>query len=137
MPDRSGSSLSKMHQLITAVWMRAHEAEYQPWLPDKTVDQYCNLSIIPFAVEIEHYSMDALIKAIMYPAGISVDVLYLDRSNSEEANEFHWAPPIPGGGIESLDGGTIRLLYRPYVCDAYPGGQINADETQWSLRHAI
>lgn len=56
--------------------------------------------------------MNACIEAILKPAGISVEVAYLDRSPGEQMNTFHWqGDPLNGrAGFP-----TVRLLYRPYV----------------------
>jgi ubiquitin thioesterase protein OTUB1 len=56
--------------------------------------------------------MNACIDAILKPAGISVEVAYLDRSAGEEMNTFHWQGDLLEGRAALP---TVRLLYRPYV----------------------
>lgn len=93
--------------------MRTNPDAYQPYLIDYTIDQYCAAKIDPFAVEIEHMGIQALFDAIIRPAGITIDVLYLDRSPGEEMNTISF--PDPGSHLPShyLEIPTIRLLYRP------------------------
>ena len=93
--------------------MRSNPDLYQPYIIDYTVDQYCAAKIDPFAVEIEHYGIQALFDAVISPAGIHIEVLYLDRSPGDEVNTISF--PDPGNLTPShyLDIPTIRLLYRP------------------------
>ncbi len=96
--------------------MKAHAGNYQPYILESTVDQYCASQIEPFQTEIEHVGMKALIDALISPARIAVDILYLDRSPGSEVNNHR---------IEALSTAdatgtyvptpTIYLLYRPCV----------------------
>jgi ubiquitin thioesterase protein OTUB1 len=58
---------------------------------------------------MENVSLAALKDVLLSPAGIALDVLYLDRSEGVEANSIRFSP-VNSGGFEI---GTIRLLYRP------------------------
>ena len=60
--------------------MKTHDADYAGWLVGQTVEQYCSLSVEPVAAEIEHISLIALKDVLLSPAGISLEVVYLDRS---------------------------------------------------------
>jgi len=93
--------------------MRRNPDAYEPYMVDYTIDQYCAAKIDPFEVEIEHMGIQALFDAVIRPAGIIIEVLYLDRSPGEEMNTISF--PDPGGHLPShyLDIPTIRLLYRP------------------------
>ena len=93
--------------------MKTHADEYQPFLLTGTVADYCRSSIEPYQVEIEHMGMNALIDALIKPAGFAVEILYLDRSIGTEVNshrfealDFVNIPVFPQAP-------TIRLLYRP------------------------
>lgn len=81
----------------------------------ETIQQYCERHIDPFRVEMEHVGLNALIDAVIKPAGISVEILYLDRSEGDEVNTITF--PIKDSssrnGFHATP--TIRLLYRPYV----------------------
>ncbi|KAL8816544.1 MAG: hypothetical protein Q9191_008310 [Dirinaria sp. TL-2023a] len=67
--------------------------------------------IDPYAVEIEHLGIQALFDAVIKPAGIAMEVLYLDRSAGEEVNTIRWSVDDHSGHYLSIP--TIRLLYRP------------------------
>lgn len=92
--------------------MRRNAQHYQNFLLDSTVEQYCRSRIDPHLVEIENIGIQAIVDAVIKPAGINLEVTYLDRSigTSGEANTISWP-----GDIEYTTIPTIRLLYRPYV----------------------
>ncbi|KXT00572.1 hypothetical protein AC578_5219 [Pseudocercospora eumusae] len=94
---------------LTAAWMTTREADYAPWLLGQTVDQYCKDQILPVAAEIEHVGLSALKDAFLAPAAISLEVLYLDRSEGDQVT-MHRFDPVTNGGYTL---GTVRLLYRP------------------------
>lgn len=90
--------------------MKSNADMYESFLTNMTIDQYRAAHIDPHLVEIEHLGIQAFIDAILKPAGITVDVLYLDRSEGEEVNTITWESETPSGhGIIP----RLRLLYRP------------------------
>ncbi|EME38717.1 hypothetical protein DOTSEDRAFT_75461 [Dothistroma septosporum NZE10] len=92
----------------TSSWMKTRD-EYAPWLLGSTVEEYCKNQIEPMAAEIDHVGLVALKDALLSPAGISLEVLYLDRSEGSEVT-MHRFDPVNGGGYAI---GRVRLLYRP------------------------
>lgn len=98
-------------KLITSAWMKTNAALYLPFMLNETIDQYCSTKIDPYAVEIEHLGIQALFDAVIKPAGIAMDVLYLDRSAGDEVNTISWQVDNSSGHYLSIP--TIRLLYRP------------------------
>lgn len=104
------NSIITHFRLITSAWMKSNAALYEPFLLNVSIDQYRAAHIDPYQVEIEHLGVHACIDAILKPAGIAVDVMYLDRSEGDEVNTINWEPDNPdeGGMIPKL-----RLLYRP------------------------
>jgi ubiquitin thioesterase protein OTUB1 len=90
--------------------MKTRSGEYAPWLLGKTVDQFCDESILPVLAEIEDISLSALKDVLLSPTGIALEVLYLDRSEGSEVTMHRYDPVNPAGGITI---GTVRLLYRP------------------------
>ena len=101
-------------QLITAAWMKSHDAFYADFLPDIDVHTYCSTHIEPFSVELDHVGLQALATALINEAGIAIEVLYLDRSVGEEVTPHKFSVlDADGNVVESAS--TIRLLYRPYV----------------------
>jgi ubiquitin thioesterase protein OTUB1 len=51
---------------------------------------------------------------LVKPAGVMVEILYLDRSPGTEANTFRWEP-VDHDGMPLPNPPAIRLLYRPCV----------------------
>ncbi|KAI9796063.1 MAG: hypothetical protein M1835_004729 [Candelina submexicana] len=100
-------------RLITSAWMKTHAEAYQSFVIDQTVEQYCASEIEPYQVEIEHLGMKALIDALIKPAGFAVEILYLDRTASEEVNSHRFEPDLSLGAPAYSDAPTVRLLYRP------------------------
>ncbi|KAL8691043.1 MAG: hypothetical protein Q9218_003645 [Villophora microphyllina] len=100
-------------RFVTSAWMKTHADTYVHFVPENsTIDQYCKIHIEPHAVEIEHLGLQALVDAVVKPAGIAVQVLYLDLSAGDQVTE-HWPAAAPSAN-SSYDGAhTIRLLYRP------------------------
>ena len=91
--------------------MRTYPEHYQPFLLDYTIDEYCKTKIDPYSVEIENLGLQVLIDALIKPAGINVEITYLDRSASDEgeANTFCWQGEATAYTVTP----AIRLLYRP------------------------
>lgn len=90
--------------------MKQNHGDYAPWLLGQTVENYCDMSVMPIGSEIENVSLSALKDVLLSPAGIALEVLYLDRSDASEVNMHRFDPVNPVGGATI---GTIRLLYRP------------------------
>ena len=88
---------------------------YESFLDTGTIEDYCTSTIDPFRVEMDHMGLNALVDAVVKPAGISVDILYLDRSPGEEVNTINIHAEDPNSLSGFLSSPTIRLLYRPYV----------------------
>lgn len=89
--------------------MKTRDADYAPWLLGQTVDQYCQDQILPVLAEIEHVGLSALKDVLLGPAAISLEVMYLDRSEGDQVT-MHRFDPVTNGGYTI---GTVRLLYRP------------------------
>ena len=89
--------------------MKTRQQEYAPWLLGQTVEEYCNASVLPITSEIDNVSLSAVKDVLLSPAGITLEVLYLDRSEGSEVNMHRFSPVNHGG----FDIGIIRLLYRP------------------------
>lgn len=61
---------------------------------------------MPHGSEINEIGINALSDVLTKPAGISLEIIYLDRSMGDEANVHHYGPM-------SASTATTRLLYRP------------------------
>jgi ubiquitin thioesterase protein OTUB1 len=100
-------------QSLTSAWLQTHPDQFQPYV-DRPLRDYCGARIEPTLCEIEHVGMSALVDMLVKPAGIMVEILYLDRSPGTEANTFRWEP-VDHSGLALANPPTIRLLYRPSV----------------------
>ncbi|KAI9817682.1 MAG: hypothetical protein M1832_004576 [Thelocarpon impressellum] len=110
-PDVSNAVVTHF-RLLTSAWMKTRPDGYQPFILDGTVEQYCASQIEPYQVEIEHIGMNAMIDALVKPAGFAVEILYLDRSPGAEVNEHRFeASDVRGAPL--YDAPAMRLLYRP------------------------
>ncbi|PIA98140.1 Ubiquitin thioesterase otubain-like [Cercospora beticola] len=94
---------------LTAAWMKSKETEYAPWLLGQTVESYCQNQVLPVKAEIDNVALSALKDVLLSPAGILLEVLYLDRSEGSEVTMHRFDPVASGGFIL----GSVRLLYRP------------------------
>jgi ubiquitin thioesterase protein OTUB1 len=56
--------------------------------------------------------MSALVDVLVKPAGIAVEILYLDRTPGTAPNVYRFAPSDHAGAA-SVEPPTFRLLYRP------------------------
>ncbi|KAF2270788.1 cysteine proteinase [Lojkania enalia] len=98
-------------KLLASAWMQSHPNDFQPFL-EVPVKTYCQLNIEPAQCEIDHYAIAALVEAVTKPAGLALEILYLDRSPGEEIDTHHFQPTGPDGLVQQ-NAPTMRLLYRP------------------------
>jgi Peptidase C65 Otubain len=116
--------------MMTSSYMALHADDFEPFL-EMPLDEYRQTRIDPTNQEIDQIGLQALTTGVIAPAGIGLEVLYLDRSVGDMVtpHEFvHDAQEKP----------NIRLLYRPYV----PSGPLDEDgaesnKIQRSLRHHL
>lgn len=99
-------------KFLTGAWMKSSPNDYQPFLSTSVAD-FCSTNIEPYGVEIEHVGLMALIDCLILPAGMAVEIIYLDRSAGDEVN-VHRFEKLEGDGILTPpDAPVLRLLYRP------------------------
>ena len=104
--------LLTLGQLMASAWMASHADAYQPFLLDQTVDEYRATAIDPYQVEMEEPGLRAVYDAIIKPAGIDVDIAYLDRSFGNEVTVHFWrADDNQSMSVES-NRPVIRLMYK-------------------------
>ena len=92
--------------------MKSNPEDYADFLENQTVEQYCAAHIDPYAAEIDQVGLNALINAIIKPAGMAVEILYLDRSKGDVVNRHRFEPDSVDGKPPNHDVPTIYLLYR-------------------------
>lgn len=96
-------------RLLASAWLRANPATYQDFIPDMVgVENYSKDVLEPPNNEIEHLGMTLLIEALLKPINVSVEIVYLDRSEGTKVNS-HIFP----GDTATTGGPMAHLLYRP------------------------
>lgn len=85
--------------------MQLNLDSYEPFL-EMSMLEYRQQRIDPANQEIDQIGLQALTDGVLAPAGMAVDVSYLDRSIGDEVTPHHFVPGAAGWP-------TIRLLYRP------------------------
>lgn len=93
-------------QILAAAWMKTRPDEYAPFVLPQTVESYVESAIMPHGTEIDHPGINAITDILLKPAGIALDVIYLDLSQGDDATTHQFA-----AGTEAST--TINLLYRP------------------------
>ncbi|KAL5431918.1 hypothetical protein PMIN07_012536 [Paraphaeosphaeria minitans] len=95
-------------KLLASAWIQSRADEYQNYL-QTDVKTYCSQNIEAALCEIDDVAVAALSEALVKPAGIGLEILYLDRSIGEEVNAHAISQPMNFSGLLPM----IRLLYRP------------------------
>jgi ubiquitin thioesterase protein OTUB1 len=70
------------------------------------LDQYCATRIETVKTEIDEVGLQGLVDGVIEASGLTVEILYLDRSEGDAVTSHVLSPPRAGHG-------AIRLLYRP------------------------
>ncbi|KAI1204883.1 cysteine proteinase [Annulohypoxylon truncatum] len=109
-PESSQSIVYHM-RLIASSWLKGHAANYEPWIPG-TIENYNQDTIMPIDREIDHIGVVLLHEFLLKPAGIVLEIAYLDRSDGVEVN-VHRMPEEANGQDPATLGPMIYLLYRP------------------------
>jgi ubiquitin thioesterase protein OTUB1 len=91
--------------------MQKYPQNFAPFI-SQPLQAYCRSHIEPAVCEIEHVGMSALIDVLVKPAGIAVEILYLDRTEGTTPNVYRFAPD-DHAGVAQPNPVTFRLLYRP------------------------
>ncbi|KAK6522095.1 hypothetical protein TWF281_002662 [Arthrobotrys megalospora] len=104
-------------KLLTSAFMKVYPDAYEPFLVDHpTIDEYRGAQIEPYGVQIDHLGVKALIDALFIPAGLNVEISYLDRSDSDEVNVHKFedeSTPASAEKKADQEQKTLRMLYRP------------------------
>lgn len=94
--------------------MREQSQEYAPYVENgQTVEQYCKDHVDPAAAEMDNLSLKAAFDVVIAPAGIALEVIYLDLSPGTKATTHRFEPMLLNGAPSDANVQTIRLLYRP------------------------
>ncbi|MCJ1405691.1 hypothetical protein MMC11_008920 [Xylographa trunciseda] len=104
------AALIQWFRMIASAWMTKHAVLYEGFMGDVTT--YRKKHIDPHAKEIEEYGIKILFDAVIEPAGIDVEIVYLDLSDTNGIPNIHrYEPRLPSGEPKPGNRDTIRLLY--------------------------
>lgn len=112
--DRSASDTIVYHlRMLASSWLRAHPGLYQGFIQGPGgLDGYCK-EMQAVNQEIDHLGMTLLIDVLLKPMGVSVEIVYLDRSEGTQANTHLFEPTDTNGVPTNPSAPRIYLLYRP------------------------
>ena len=112
--DRDSSNAIIYHlRLLAASWLKGNAELYQDFVPgDGGIPRYCNEWIEAPDREIDHLGITLLCNILLKPAGLMLDIAYLDRSEGDQVNTYRFLDDA--NSQEATDTGrVIYLLYRP------------------------
>ena len=92
-------------QLMTSAFMALRPDNYEPFL-EMPLSEYRAMRIDPANQEIDQIGLQSLVDGVISPAGIALEVSYLDRSEGDQVTPHQFVDNPVGWP-------TIRLLYRP------------------------
>ena len=102
--------------MLVSCYMNENASAYADFLPEGlTVDQYRQAHIDPASAEMEEMSLKCAYDMLLDPAGIVLEISYLDRSPGDKVN-VHLYEPEKADKAAQLNAGRkpmIKLLYRP------------------------
>ncbi|EPS36771.1 hypothetical protein H072_9639 [Dactylellina haptotyla CBS 200.50] len=112
--DASNAIITHLKLLVSA-HLRLHPDAYEAFI-ETSIEDYRSSQIEPYGVQIDHLGVKALVDVLFIPAGLVVEISYLDRSESDEVNvhkfEDESAPPKVTPAEDEAQK-TLRMLYRP------------------------
>ncbi|KAK9477111.1 peptidase C65 Otubain-domain-containing protein [Lipomyces japonicus] len=103
-------------RLLSAAFVKTHAADYEFFIDGgTTVDDYCSRNIEAFAVEADHVALSALVNAL---ESVELDVVYVDRSEGEQAVVHSFSPAYANSNATAARR-QVALLYRPGHYDVF------------------
>lgn len=98
-------AIADRRKLMTSAYMALRPQEYEEFL-EMPLSDYRATRLDPPNQEIDQIGLQGLVHAVIAPAGMGLEVSYLDRSEGDVVTPYQF---VPNG--EQLP--NIRLLYRP------------------------
>ena len=93
-------------QFLISYHIKENSEQYKHFVPDGSIDAYCS-SLETVSAEMDEVSLTAAHNMLSSAAGISIEVLYLDRSIGESVTRHKWDPE------KDQARGVITMLFRP------------------------
>lgn len=111
-PDSANAIIYHL-RLLAASWLKGNVDQYEHFIQGHgSVQAYCSEWIEPPDREIDHLCIALLFNVLLKPAGMVLEVAYLDRSEGQEVNNYRLPEEARGQDLANL-GPVICLLYRP------------------------
>ncbi|KAF2867845.1 peptidase C65 Otubain-domain-containing protein [Massariosphaeria phaeospora] len=129
-------------KLLASAWIQSHPDDFAAFC-HMDLKSYCQLNIEAAQCEIDNVAVVALAESVVKPAGIGLEIMYLDRSPGEEINNTYRAEPTDHTGLPLSHPPMMRLLYRPghydilYKAEDFPAPVQYSQPTQSSLHVAL
>lgn len=114
--ENKSNSIIYHFKMVTSAFMKLREDDYAPFTENFNVDDYRVRRIDPTNEEIDQIGLQVLTDAVIKPAGLGLEVLYLDRSMGDVVTPHNFTPESQGVPV-------IKLLYRPGHYDIIYQGQ--------------
>lgn len=112
-------------KLLASAWVQTHAEDFMHFVDNGDVKAYCSNYIEPTQCEADNVGIAALAEALIKPAGLGLEVWYLDRSPGEEINRSFYAEPTDAHHRPIAGAPMLRLLYRPGHYDIlYKAGDV-------------
>ncbi|MCJ1291092.1 hypothetical protein MMC34_002635 [Xylographa carneopallida] len=108
-PEIAGQII-QWFRTIAGAWVKKHATLYEGFMGD--VNDYKSRHIDPHKAEIEEFGIKILFDAVIEQAGIDVEIVYIDRSETNGIpNIIKYESRLPSGELKPGYRDTIRLLY--------------------------
>ncbi|KKY36746.1 putative ubiquitin thioesterase [Diaporthe ampelina] len=105
--DLSSMNILFHLRLLAGAWLRGNRDQFAGWC-EADPETYAQTMIEPAQREIEELGVVLLVEVLLKPAGFTLEIAYLDRSQGSQVNTHRF----PDGDPNNL-GPFIYLLYRP------------------------
>ncbi|KAH8662516.1 peptidase C65 Otubain-domain-containing protein [Xylariales sp. PMI_506] len=116
-------------RLLAASWLKGNFSQYENYIPGDA-NSYCEEWIMPINREIDQVEVMLLFNVLLNPAGIVLEIAYLDRSEGDKVN-VHRMPDDAKDREQAELGPIIHLLYRPGHYDIlYREGMVQQPQPQ-------
>ncbi len=110
MNDQAVSNYIVFHfRFLAAAYLRGHAEEYQGFMEDGSIENYCNLHLESTDSEIDHLGITLLFEMVLKPLGFCLVIADLDRYAGAEVNHHEFVANPTLGVTDPV----IYLLFRP------------------------
>jgi hypothetical protein len=91
--------------------MRDHQADYQDYLFDTTVDEYCTIHIDRPQSYLEELGIKVIYDAVIGAVDVDIGVIHLDRSPGESCNIHKYSHSASDGSTTKNKQPVVWIFY--------------------------